>query len=65
MASTQPTSFVLSPTAKAAIKLLCSELGLNRSNVLELAVRTLARKHGIRLAKIRWFPKKPNVRKHR
>lgn len=64
MASTQPTSIVLSPTAKKALGTLEFELGLSRSNVIELAVRTLARKHGIKLAKTRWFPKKSNVRKH-
>lgn len=62
MASTLPTSIVLSPKAKRALAHLEDELGVSRSNVIELAVRTLARRLGIPLNKARWFPKKTTRR---
>lgn len=61
MASTHPTSIHLSPNAKKALRELESDLGLSRSNIIELAVRTLAKKLGFTVKRDRWFPKRRKV----
>lgn len=43
-----PMSFRLSDTALTLLARLCSALGLKRSGVLELAIRELAKKHGVK-----------------
>jgi hypothetical protein len=52
-----PTSIVLTRRAKGALKKMERELNLTRSQVLELAVRVLARRLWIKLSKSGWFPK--------
>jgi len=43
----EATSYRLSPEAKQLIKLLASQLGLNETSVIELAIRELAEKKGV------------------